>query len=93
MEIETRHTPSFGVARSLLGGGEVIKVEAGAMMAHSPGVELEAKMEGGLLKGLKRSVLGGESLFVTTFTAPAPARTRSHPLPGRRAASTTAVMR
>ena len=71
MEIETRHTPSFGVARALLGGGEAIKVEAGAMMAHSPGIELEAKMEGGLLKGLKRSVLGGESLFVTTFTAPA----------------------
>ncbi len=40
------------------------------MMAHSVGVQLEARMEGGLLKGLKRSVLGGESSFVTTFTAP-----------------------
>ena len=29
-------------------------------------------MEGGVLKGLKRSVLGGESLFVSTYTAPAP---------------------
>lgn len=70
MEIETRHTPSFGVARCKMFGEETIKVEAGAMMAHSHGVELAAKVEGGLLKGLKRSVLGGESLFVTTFTAP-----------------------
>lgn len=70
MEIEARHTPSFGVARCTLEGGEGIKVEAGAMMAHSVGVSLQAKVEGGLLKGLKRSVLGGESLFVTTFTAP-----------------------
>ena len=31
---------------------------------------LEAKMEGGALKSLKRSVLGGESLYVSTFTAP-----------------------
>lgn len=71
MDIETRHTPSFGVARCLLGAEEAVKVEAGAMMAHSLGVRLDAKVEGGLLKGLKRSVLGGESLFVTTFTAPA----------------------
>ena len=40
------------------------------MMATSHGVEIEAKMQGGLIKGLKRSVLGGESLFMTTLTAP-----------------------
>ena len=40
------------------------------MMAHSVGVELEAKVQGGLMKGLKRSILGGESLFMTTWTAP-----------------------
>ena len=27
-------------------------------------------MQGGLIKGLKRAALGGESLFVTTYTAP-----------------------
>jgi uncharacterized protein (AIM24 family) len=47
-----------------------LKAESGAMMATSAGVEVEAKMQGGLMKGLKRSVLGGESLFVSTFTAP-----------------------
>ena len=40
-------------------------------MAHSMGISLEAKMEGGVMKSLKRSVLGGESLFVSTYTAPA----------------------
>ena len=40
------------------------------MMAASNGVEVQAQMQGGLMKGLKRSVLGGESLFITTFTAP-----------------------
>jgi uncharacterized protein (TIGR00266 family) len=47
-----------------------MKAESGAMMATSAGVEVEAQMQGGLIKGLRRSVLGGESLFVTTFTAP-----------------------
>lgn len=71
MLVTTRHTPSFGVARLQLDPSEKVRVEAGAMMAMSPGVLLEAKMEGGLLKSLKRAALGGESFFVTTYTAPA----------------------
>lgn len=70
MQVDIRHAPSFAVARCGLGGGEKVKVEAGAMSAHSSGMSLEAKVEGGMLKGLKRSVLGGESLFVSTYTAP-----------------------
>ncbi|MCU0272125.1 MAG: TIGR00266 family protein [Acidimicrobiales bacterium] len=70
MEIQLRHCPSFGVARVLLAPNEVIKAEAGAMMAHSYGLQLEARMEGGIMKGLKRGILGGESLFTSTFTAP-----------------------
>ncbi len=40
------------------------------MMSTSYGVAVESSTQGGLMKGLKRSVLGGESLFITTFTAP-----------------------
>ncbi|MFD4571926.1 TIGR00266 family protein [Streptomyces sp. NPDC058417] len=69
MKVDVRHGPSFGVARVMLGAGEGVRAESGAMMATSAGVEVEARAEGGLLKGLKRSVLGGESLFVTRFTA------------------------
>lgn len=69
MNVEIRHRPSFAVARVHLAGNEKVRAEAGSMMATSAGVAVEAKMSGGLVKGLKRSVLGGESLFLTSFTA------------------------
>jgi uncharacterized protein (TIGR00266 family) len=70
MQVTTRHTPSFGVARLQMEAGETVRVEAGAMMATSTGVTLQAKAEGGVFKSLKRAALGGESFFVTTYTAP-----------------------
>src|SRR3954471_18131206 len=70
MRADIHHSPSFALARLELSGGEQVRVEAGAMPAHSKGHQLEAKMEGGLMKSLKRSMLGGESMFVSTFTAP-----------------------
>jgi uncharacterized protein (TIGR00266 family) len=71
MRVEVRHNPSFAVARAQLGPGEELRAESGAMMATSAGVAVQASTQGGVLKGLKRSFLGGESLFITTFTAPA----------------------
>ncbi|MDT4937666.1 MAG: hypothetical protein QOG80_1337 [Pseudonocardiales bacterium] len=70
MQVELRHSPSFTVARCVLSPGEPVQVEGGAMIAHSAGVLLEAKAQGGVMAGLKRSVLGGGSFFVTTYTAP-----------------------
>ena len=70
MRVDTRHSPAFTVARCVLTGGEAVRVEGGAMIAHSAGVQLEAKAQGGVMAGLKRSVLGGGSFFVTTYTAP-----------------------
>lgn len=70
MEIQLRHQPSFAVARIVLGPGEQFRAESGAMMATSAGISVEASTQGGVLKGLKRSFLGGESLFITTYTAP-----------------------
>jgi uncharacterized protein (TIGR00266 family) len=71
MDVQLRHAPSFTVARCVLAGGEIVRVEGGAMIAHSAGVELESKAQGGVMAGLKRSVLGGGSFFVSTYTAPA----------------------
>ena len=71
MNVEVRHSPSFAVARVTLEPGEQLRAESGAMMATSYGVGVESSTQGGVMKGLKRSVLGGESLFVTTYTAPA----------------------
>lgn len=70
MNVQLRHSPSFAAARVALDPGEKLRAESGAMMATSGGVLVESSTQGGLMKGLKRSVLGGESLFVTTFTAP-----------------------
>lgn len=70
MEISVRHSPSFAVARVALAANEQIRVESGAMMSMSGGVTLTSKMEGGFLKSAKRAVMGGESFFQTTYTAP-----------------------
>ncbi|HZZ96691.1 MAG TPA: TIGR00266 family protein [Jatrophihabitantaceae bacterium] len=71
MQVQLRHNPSFTVARCVLAGNEAVRVESGAMIAHSAGVVLESKSQGGIMAGLKRSMLGGGSFFVTTYTAPA----------------------
>ena len=68
MQIEIRHSPSFASATVLLAAGEQVKAEAGAMISKSPSVEIETSTQGGLMKGLRRS-LGGESFFMNTFTA------------------------
>lgn len=69
MQMTTRHDPSFSAVRVTLDPGEAVKVESGAMMAHSTSAHAEAKAEGGMMKSLKRAALGGESLFITTYTA------------------------
>src|SRR3978361_1615850 len=70
VQLLLRHTPALAVARCFPSPGEPLRVEGGAMIAHSAGIQLQAKAEGGLLKGLKRAALGGGSFFVTTYTAP-----------------------
>src|SRR5262245_13636332 len=52
-----------------LGAGDEVRAEAGAMMFMSDSIEMDAKMEGGLLGGLKRKFLAGESFFITHFRA------------------------
>lgn len=71
MDITFRQQPSFSVARLTLAGSETVKVESGGMMAMSPTVNLQARADGGVMKSLKRAALGGESVFVSSYTAPA----------------------
>jgi uncharacterized protein (TIGR00266 family) len=70
MDITLRQGPAYGVARLTLAPNEPARVESGAMMAMSAGVTLQSKAEGGIMKSLKRAALGGESFFVSTYTAP-----------------------
>jgi uncharacterized protein (AIM24 family) len=48
-----------------LAAGEEVRAEAGAMTYMTDGIEMDARMTGGLLGALKRKVLAGESLFLT----------------------------
>jgi uncharacterized protein (TIGR00266 family) len=67
MRAEITQGPSFAMGRIEVGPGAEVKVEAGAMASMTGDVSIETKAQGGLLGGLKRSMLGGESFFVNTF--------------------------
>ncbi len=69
MQVEILYRPSYSIARVQLSANESVQAEAGAMVGMSAGVQIETKMQGGILKSLARSVLGGESLFINTFRA------------------------
>lgn len=70
MQVEILEGPAFAIGTIEVGAGAEVKVEAGAMAAMSGDVEIETGSQGGLLGGLKRSVLGGESFFINTFRSP-----------------------
>ncbi len=72
MRIDIDFSPAYAMARVTLDQGESAKGEAGAMMAMTPTVDIATSTQGGIMKGLKRSVLGGESFFMNTFTATGP---------------------
>ena len=74
MEIENEFGPAFTLMTASLSPGEQIKVEPGAMVAQSNGMEMKTGMGsggglGGFMKSMIKSALGGESFFVNTYTA------------------------
>ena len=69
MQVDIRYSPSFAVGVITIPAGGEVKAEAGAMTSMSGGVDIETKVTGGMMAGLKRSVLGGESFFINTFRA------------------------
>jgi uncharacterized protein (TIGR00266 family) len=83
------HAPAVVVA---LQPGEQLTSEAGAMMFISGDISMDVEMPGGMMGGLKRKVLAGESLFLTRYrangagavgiTGPFPGSIRQHELDG-----------
>ena len=69
MRTEIRYSPSYAAATIHLDHGESVSAEAGAMLAMTPTVQIATSTKGGMIQGLKRSVLGGESFFLNTYTA------------------------
>lgn len=62
------HQGAFALAVVDLQPEQTIAAEAGAMVSMSANVDLHSEMKGGVFGALKRAV-GGESAFVSTFTA------------------------
>src|SRR5437763_2983401 len=91
MEAKVRewHAPAVVVA---LEPGEKLTSEAGAMMFISGDVQMDVEMPGGLMGGLKRAALSGESMLLVNYTArgsgavgicgPFPGSIRQHELDG-----------
>ena len=69
MRTEITYSPAFAMAPLHRDEGESVRAEAGALMAMTTNVDIATSTQGGVLKGLRRSVLGGESFFMNTFTS------------------------
>ncbi len=69
MESKLHLKPEYALLEIRLAPGEKVVSESGAMVSMDPHLTLTAAARGGLLKGLKRAVLGGESFFQSTYEA------------------------
>ncbi len=68
MQHEIKHKPDFASLHVFMDKGEQVVTESGAMMGMSTALKMETNMKGGLLGAAKRA-LGGESIFLNTYTA------------------------
>lgn len=69
MNYKILYPEAFPVVECELQRGERIKAESDAMIAMSATIDVEGKMEGGILKGLMRKVVAGESFFFQELVA------------------------
>lgn len=68
-EYEVLYPGSYAMVRAKLKRGQTIKAESDAMVAMSSTVDVQGKLEGGVLGALGRKFLTGESAFFETLTA------------------------
>ena len=69
MDYTIQSQPSYSLVEATLGAGETIVAESGAMTWMSGDISMSTSMRGGVMSGLGRAVLGGESFFQNTFQA------------------------
>lgn len=60
-------SPDFAMLDVDLQPNEKMVAESGAMVAMTSNMKMQTSSRGGILKGLKRAVLGGESFFQNTY--------------------------
>jgi len=84
MRHEITHAPAFALLKVDLEPGEELIAEAGAMVARSTEMTMRVSMNagknpgffqkiGGFFVAIIRKLIGGETFFVNTFSAPTPA--------------------
>ncbi len=83
MKWEKVFAPAYSLLKIKLEPGESVKAEPGAMVLMKGDIDIKTGIEEGLLKGLGRKLLGGESLFMNTYIAKGPAEVWfASPFPG-----------
>ncbi len=70
MHYEIRYKPAFATLFLTLKPGERIYAEAGAMASMAGHLAMKTQFFGGLVPGLLKAFLGGESLFINLFSNP-----------------------
>ena len=68
MEAELRDKPSFTNLRLKLAPGDAVIAEADAMAYMSSTIKMTTQWNGGMIQGVLKRFLGGESMFVNRFT-------------------------
>ncbi|MBP2026359.1 uncharacterized protein (TIGR00266 family) [Acetoanaerobium pronyense] len=68
MKYEILYQDAFPILKAYLNKGETVKSESDAMVSMSNTVDVEGKLEGGILKGIGR-MLAGEKFFFQILSA------------------------
>ncbi len=70
MQADILYRPSYSMAVVNLAPHEAIRAEVGSLVSMTEGIAIKTSTEGGVLAGLSRALLGGESFFMNVFEAP-----------------------
>jgi uncharacterized protein (TIGR00266 family) len=69
MHVTVEGSPAYAIAYCHLAYKETVSIEAGGMALMSDGISTSFNSGGGVIKGLARKALGGESFFLGAYTA------------------------
>ncbi len=69
MNWQTEFSPSYSILKVELEPNEEIFAEAGTFLMYKGNIKIDTTMQGGFLKSIARTFLGGESLFINKLTA------------------------
>ena len=68
MKWKIEFSPSYSLLKVKLASGEKIVAESGAMVASKGDIKVKTGVYGGIVSGILRKMLGGESFFMNEYT-------------------------